>query len=99
MTTPDWEPASPRRRVARVLRAAAPRVRGTSRMPITIKNPREIAAMREARQVVALVDSRIQAGIAPGITTTDLDAIARDTIREAGAKAYFYGKPGLSGPS
>jgi methionyl aminopeptidase len=66
-------------------------------MAITIKNSREIEAMRAAGQVVAHVHQRIEAAIAPGVTPLDLDAIARDTIREHGATSNFYGHHGFPG--
>jgi methionyl aminopeptidase len=66
-------------------------------MAITIKNEREIALMREASQVVALAHSRIEAAIAPGVTTKDLDDIARDTFEETGAKSLFLGHLGFTG--
>ncbi len=66
-------------------------------MAIRIKNEREIDAMREAGRVVALVHSRIEPALAPGVTTADLDEIARDTIREAGATSSFLGHQGFPG--
>src|SRR4051812_16460186 len=66
-------------------------------MAITIKNEREIGLMREASQVVALAHSRIEAAIAPGVTTKDLDDIARDTFEETGAKSLFLGHLGFTG--
>jgi methionyl aminopeptidase len=66
-------------------------------MAITIKNEREIGLMREASQVVALIHERISAAIAPGVTTKDLDDIARDTFDETGAKSLFLGHLGFKG--
>jgi methionyl aminopeptidase len=66
-------------------------------MAITIKNEREIGLMREASQAVALVHSRIEAAIAPGVTTKDLDDIARDTLAEVGAESLFLGHLGFTG--
>jgi len=66
-------------------------------MAITIKNEREIGLMREASQAVALVHARIEAAIAPGVTTRELDDIARDTLQEAGAKSLFLGHLGFKG--
>jgi methionyl aminopeptidase len=60
-------------------------------MPITIKNRVEIERMRAAGSVVTLIHQRIQAAIEPGVTTAELDAIARDTLRETGAKSSFLG--------
>lgn len=66
-------------------------------MAITIKNAREIERMRAAGRVVSLVHQQIEAAIAPGITQLDLDAIARETIREHGATSNFFGHHGFPG--
>jgi methionyl aminopeptidase len=66
-------------------------------MAITIKNEREIERMRAAGHVVSLVHRQIEAAITPGVTPLDLDAIARDTIREHGATSNFYGHHGFPG--
>lgn len=66
-------------------------------MAITIKNAREIERMRAAGRVVSLVHQQIEAAILPGITPLDLDAIARDTIREHGATSNFFGHHGFPG--
>ena len=64
-------------------------------MTITIKNDTEIRRMEEAGEVVALVHSRIERAIEPGISTADLDAIARETLEEAGAVSSFLGYHGF----
>lgn len=66
-------------------------------MPIAIKNEREIEKMRAAGQVVALCHQRVEAAIAPGVTTADLDALVRDTVKEQGAIASFLGYNGFRG--
>jgi methionyl aminopeptidase len=66
-------------------------------MTITIKNEEEIRRMEEAGQVVALVHARIEQAIAPGVTTADLDDIARDTLMEMGAISSFLGYHGFPG--
>lgn len=66
-------------------------------MAVTIKNAREIDLMRQAGNVVAVIHSRIQPAIAAGVTTQDLDDIARDTIAEMGAKSSFLGHLGFTG--
>jgi methionyl aminopeptidase len=58
-------------------------------MTMTIKNEEEIRRMDEAGQVVAIIHARIERAIAPGVTTLDLDAIARDTLVESGAVSSF----------
>jgi methionyl aminopeptidase len=64
-------------------------------MTITIKNEFEIRRMDEAGQVVALAHSRIERAIQPGISTADLDDIARETLDEAGAVSSFLGYHGF----
>lgn len=53
--------------------------------------------MREAGAVVGVVHQRIEEAIAPGVTTQDLDDIARDTFREFGAGSSFLGHHGFTG--
>ena len=66
-------------------------------MAITIKNEREIERMRAAGRVVAICHQRVEAAIAPGVTTAELDAIVRDTVKEHGATASFLGYNGFPG--
>ena len=66
-------------------------------MTMTIKNEDEIRRMDEAGQVVATIHARIERAIAPGVTTADLDAIARDTLAESGAVSSFLGYHGFPG--
>ena len=67
-------------------------------MAITIKNEREIGLMREASQAVALVHARIEAAIAPGVTTRDLDDIARDTLARSRRQVALSRSPRLHRP-
>ncbi|HEX2281921.1 MAG TPA: type I methionyl aminopeptidase [Thermomicrobiales bacterium] len=64
-------------------------------MTMTIKNEEEIRRMDEAGQVVALIHARIQAAISPGVSTAELDTIARDTLEESGAVSSFLGYHGF----
>jgi methionyl aminopeptidase len=66
-------------------------------MTMTIKNEDEIRRMDEAGQVVASIHARMERAIAPGVTTADLDAIARDTLVESGAVSSFLGYHGFPG--
>jgi methionyl aminopeptidase len=66
-------------------------------MAITIKTEREIEKMRAAGHIVALCHQRVEAAIAPGVTTSDLDALVRDTVKEHGAIASFLGYNGFTG--
>jgi methionyl aminopeptidase len=64
-------------------------------MTMTIKNEDEIRRMDDAGQVVAIIHARIERAIAPGVTTADLDTIARDTLAESGAVSSFLGYHGF----
>jgi len=66
-------------------------------MAVTIKNDREIERMRLAGNVVSQIHSRIEAAIAPGVTTRELDDIARETLEEMGARSLFLGHLGFTG--
>jgi len=58
------------------------------------KSPEDIATMREAGVILTDALSSLEAAIAPGVTTAELDAIADDVIRSAGAAASFKGYRG-----
>lgn len=62
---------------------------------IEIKSSDELALMREAGLVVARTLERIRSEIAVGMTTADLDAIARDSIASLGATPSFLGYHGF----
>lgn len=66
-------------------------------MAVGIKNAKEIAKMRAAGHVVSLVHQRISGAIEPGVTTHDLDEIARAVIEEEGATSSFLGHQGFVG--
>jgi methionyl aminopeptidase len=61
---------------------------------MTIKNEAEIQKMEAAGQLVAYIHSRIEPVIQPGVTTKELDDIARDILTERGAKSSFLGYHG-----
>ena len=56
---------------------------------IQLKSPDQIALMREAGLVVARALREMRAAVAPGVSTLDLDAVAREVLREAGATPSF----------
>ena len=62
---------------------------------IEIKTPEQIALMRGAGLVVAKALATMRAAVAPGVSTADLDAIAHDVIRSAGAVPSFLGYQGF----
>lgn len=62
---------------------------------IEIKSVDEIALMREAGLVVAQTLESLREQITPGMTTRDLDAIARESIASHGATPSFLGYYGF----
>ncbi len=56
---------------------------------IQLKSPDEIAVMRHAGLVVARGLAAMREAVAPGVSTGDLDAVAREVLREAGAVPSF----------
>jgi methionyl aminopeptidase len=65
------------------------------REQIELKSLDEIKLMREAGLVVARGLSAMRAAVAPGVSTADLDSIARDVLASDGATSSFlnYGFP------
>ena len=61
---------------------------------IQLKTPDQIGRMRDAGLVVARALAAMRAAVAPGVSTADLDAIARAVLREAGAGSSFLGYHG-----
>ena len=59
--------------------------------PMEIKSIDELALMREAGLVVAKTLEKIRSEIAAGMTTADLDALARESIAGHGATSSFLG--------
>lgn len=62
---------------------------------IEIKSVDELALMREAGLVVARTLDRLRRELVPGMTTADLDAIARESIASHGATSSFLGYHGF----
>jgi methionyl aminopeptidase len=58
---------------------------------ITRKSPREIGQMRRAGRIVAEVLALVESELRPGITTAELDGVAEEHIRRAGATPSFKG--------
>ena len=58
---------------------------------ITLKTPDQTAKMREAGQVVATMLDACRAAVRPGVTTAELDRIAAEILRKAGATSSFLG--------
>jgi methionyl aminopeptidase len=60
---------------------------------IAIKRQHEIALMRQANRIVAMVWQAMRDLVAPGVTTADLDEAAEEMIRAQGAVPSFLGYP------
>ncbi|HEY3088239.1 MAG TPA: type I methionyl aminopeptidase [Jatrophihabitantaceae bacterium] len=65
------------------------------REPIELKSLDQIKLMREAGLVVARGLEAMRSAVAPGVSTADLDALARDVLASEGATSSFlnYGFP------
>jgi methionyl aminopeptidase len=65
------------------------------RSRIEIKSPREIEKMRASGKLLRAVFDELEKHVQPGITTGELDAIARRLIESAGAIPAFLGYNGF----
>jgi methionyl aminopeptidase len=65
------------------------------RPAIQVKSDAEVLMMRDAGLVVAHTLERLKAAVRPGISTAELDAIAEESIRSAGATPSFKGYHGF----
>ena len=62
---------------------------------VTIKSARELEFMRQAGSVVARTINKLTKELRPGMTTSDLDDIAVNEIKNMGAKPSFKGYLGF----
>ena len=60
-----------------------------------IRNAEEIAKMRRAGRVVAEVIEKTKEAIAPGVTTADLDRVAREVLELRSARSNFLNYHGF----
>jgi methionyl aminopeptidase len=60
-------------------------------MPVVLKSPREIDKMRQSGHVVREVLDAVREAVKPGATTMDLERIAVERMRKAGATPAFKG--------
>lgn len=67
-------------------------------MSIPIKSAREIALMREAGRRAANILARLCRAVAPGVTTYDLDQLARELMVEYEVTSAAFNYPGPQGP-
>jgi methionyl aminopeptidase len=59
------------------------------------RNAQELAKMRRAGKVVAEMHERTRAAAKPGVTTKELDAVAREVLERRGATSNFLGYHGF----
>ncbi len=64
---------------------------------IIVKTPDELDRMRASGRVAARVRDALVKAVAPGITTMELDRLARDLIAQEGARSAFLGYRGFPG--
>jgi methionyl aminopeptidase len=64
-------------------------------LDIQLKTPEQIELMRGAGLVVAAALAAMREAVAPGVSTAELDAIAEQVIRDAGAVPSFKGYHGF----
>ncbi len=69
----------------------------TVRLPgrLTQRTAGQLAAMRRAGRVVAEMHETIRAAARPGVTTADLDVLARGVLERRGATSNFLGYGGF----
>ncbi len=60
-----------------------------------IRTPDEIAKMRKAGRVVAEIIEKTRAFVRPGVTTLQVDAVAREVIERRGARSNFLNYHGF----
>jgi len=62
---------------------------------ITRKNADQLNFMRQAGRVVAEIHEKVRAAAKPGVSTADLDRVAREVIAARGARSNFLGYHGF----
>jgi methionyl aminopeptidase len=73
-------------------------MRLSRRSQFELKSPEQFALMRRAGLVVADALDRMSAAAVPGVSTADLDGIAQQVLRDAGATSSFLGYDIGNGP-
>ena len=64
---------------------------------ISLKTKKDIQKMREGGIILARILDTVASHVKPGVTTRELDVIAKKLILEAGAKTAFLGYQGFPG--
>ncbi len=64
-------------------------------MAIIIKSKEELAIMRQAGRITAEILALLASKVKPGVTTLDLDRIAREQIEKRGVKSSFLNYQGF----
>jgi len=64
---------------------------------IVCKTESELAAMRASGRLAAGILQRLATAVVPGMTTQELDGLARELIRAGGATSAFLGYRGAAG--
>ncbi|MBW3557792.1 MAG: M24 family metallopeptidase, partial [Actinobacteria bacterium] len=59
------------------------------------RSTEELAKMRRAGRVVAEMHEKTRAAVRPGVTTLDLDRIAREVLDRRGARSNFLNYHGF----
>jgi methionyl aminopeptidase len=71
---------------------------GVAERRVTLKSQAQVEKMAVAGRLVASVLDRLESEVRAGMTTDELDAIAEEMIRAAGATPSFIGVPGRLSP-
>jgi methionyl aminopeptidase len=64
---------------------------------IIVKTPEELDRMRASGRLAARIRDELARVMAPGVTTGELDAYAREMMAKAGARSAFFGYRGFPG--
>jgi methionyl aminopeptidase len=72
-------------------------MRGRRPRGVTVKTPEQLERMRAAGLVVGRTLARLVEAVRPGVTTGELDGLAEEQIRAAGAVPSFLGYHGFAG--
>ena len=68
-------------------------------MTISIKSQEAIECMRQAGRAASAAREAAGAAVAPGVTTAEIDAVVRDTLKQFGAEPSFLNYHGSVSPS